>query len=151
MITSSCAGAAAGPKNCFFDTSGCLLFRLAIRSSYTAVRAHVNTENVIVDNSRPRRVAVEWLVKLGGNLSNERKLESGYSRKIMVLVVVPNVERHKVEPAVIGIGFLVFHKRVVFGNKMPSDGMNSHPEKSSQNIKEKGLDPKDIGKCRIEG
>ena len=69
--------------------------------SHATVRTHVDTENVVVDHSRPRAVAMEGLVKFGCYFPDKRKTESRDSWKVVVFIVVSHVEGDQIEPSVI--------------------------------------------------
>mmetsp|Transcript_9289 Transcript_9289/g.14855 ORF Transcript_9289/g.14855 Transcript_9289/m.14855 type:complete len:271 (-) Transcript_9289:208-1020(-) len=120
------------------------LLRLLVGTLHPTVRTNVHTKDVIVNDTRPRIVTVQGIVKLRCNPPDHRQLESGNSRKVMMFVVIPNIERHEVQPSVVRIRFLSFHKRIMLRDKVPRHGMQSHSQQRSGNVKHQRLDSKRV-------
>src|ERR1700680_1883620 len=65
------------------------------------------------EERRPRLVRLETFVELRGDLPDLREARPRDSHQIVVFVVIPDVERHLVERAVVRVGLLAGREREV--------------------------------------
>ena len=68
---------------------------------------------------------MQMVVKFRGHLFKFRKTAARNHRKIVMFVVIPYIIEHLVPWTIIGIGFLVFVKYIVFGDKMTGRRMKA--------------------------
>lgn len=127
-----------------------VLSSLLVFSRYSTVGTHVTSEDVIIDDPGPGVVTVKWIVEFGCDATHHGKLESGDARKVMVFVVISDVEGDQVQHSVVGVSFLALLEDVMLGDEMPSDGVDSHAQQSSANVEHQRLRTKEMGQAGIE-
>mmetsp|Transcript_25709 Transcript_25709/g.37924 ORF Transcript_25709/g.37924 Transcript_25709/m.37924 type:complete len:207 (+) Transcript_25709:333-953(+) len=93
----------------------------------------------MINNTNPRFTLRQIIIKLRRHSPHFRQILPGNKRKIMMLVMVPNIKRKPIQRSVVTVRLVPFHEHVMLRNEMPGEGVQPRTQtQACQQVQETG-------------